>query len=109
MATVKNAAGADAANYDIELYTAAWTDQAVARKAVRFERRLELAMEGHRSFDLRRWGNAEQVINTYISKEAETITTFGKGQVYQAKHNRFPIPLTAIDGSAGVIKQNPGY
>ena len=29
-----------------------------ARKAVRFERRLELAMEGHRSFDLRRWGVA---------------------------------------------------
>ena len=82
---------------------------AVARKAVRFERRLELAMEGHRSFDLRRWGNAEQIINTYIAKEAETIITFGKGQVYQAKHNVFPISLSAFDGSGGIIKQNTGY
>ena len=109
MATVKDATGADAANYLIGLWNDPWTDQAVARKAVRFERRLELAMEGHRTFDLRRWGNAEQVINAYIAVESETIVPFGKGQVYQSKHNRFPIPLSAIDGSGGVITQNPGF
>lgn len=109
MAYVKAADGSDAANYSIELYATTWSDQAYARKAVRFERRLELAMEGHRSFDLRRWGVAETVLNKYIMKEAEVITPFAKGQVYQQKHNLFPIPLSAIDGSGGVIQQNPGY
>ena len=109
MATVKDAAGNDAANYDIALYTAAWTDQATARKAVRFERRLELAMEGHRSFDLRRWGVAEAVMADYISAEGETIIPFAKGQTFQSKHKLFPIPLSAIDGSGGVITQNPGF
>jgi len=109
MATVKNAAGADAANYDIALYTAPWTAQTDARKAVRFERRLELAMEGHRSFDLRRWGVAETVMNKYIAEEGETITPFAKGQSFQSKHTLFPIPLSAIDGSGGIITQNPGF
>tara|TARA_B100000767_G_C19775579_1_gene542368 strand:- start:3986 stop:5695 length:1710 start_codon:yes stop_codon:yes gene_type:complete len=110
MTTVKKADGSDAANYDIQLYDATdFASQADARKRVRFERRLELAMEGHRTFDLRRWGNAVQVIADYIDAESETIIPFAKGHVYQDKHNRFPIPLTAIDGSAGIITQNPGY
>ena len=109
MTYVKDGSGADAANYMIEEYTAAWTDQGVARTAVRTERRLELGMEGHRSFDLRRWGNAVSVINAYITKESQVITTFGKGQSYDSKHDVFPIPLSAIDGSGGVIVQNPGF
>lgn len=40
--------------YRIELYATPWIDQVFARTAVRFERRLELAMEGQRFFDLRR-------------------------------------------------------
>ncbi|PSR10088.1 MAG: RagB/SusD family nutrient uptake outer membrane protein, partial [Candidatus Arcticimaribacter sp.] len=109
MTTVKAADGSDAANYEMNTYDSPWTDQATARKAVRFERRLELAMEGHRTFDLRRWGVAETVINRYISKEAEVITPFAKGQVFESKHNLFPIPLSAIDGSGGVIQQNTGF
>ncbi|MGY8968595.1 MAG: RagB/SusD family nutrient uptake outer membrane protein [Flavobacteriales bacterium] len=109
MDTVKDADLNDAADYDIALYTTPWTDQADARKAVRFERRLELAMEGHRTFDLRRWGVAETVMAKYISKEGETIIPFAKGQTFQSKHTLFPIPLSAIDGSGGVITQNPGF
>jgi len=110
MATVKDAAGNDAADYDIALYTSAqFGNKGDARKAVRFERRLELAMEGHRSFDLRRWEVAEAVMAKYISEEGETIIPFGKGQSFQNKHTLFPIPLSAIDGSGGVIKQNPGF
>ena len=110
MATVKDAAGNDAADYDIALYTSAqFGNKGDARKAVRFERRLELAMEGHRSFDLRRWEVAEAVMAKYISEEGETIIPFGKGQSFQNKHTLFPIPLSAIDGSGGVITQNPGF
>jgi len=109
MATVKAADGSDAANYDIAEYIAPWTVKETALKAVRFERRLELAMEGHRSFDLRRWGVAVEVMAKYISTEAETITPFGKGQTFQSKHTLFPIPLSAIDGSGGIIQQNTGF
>jgi len=96
-------------NPDIELYNSAWTNAAAARKAVRFERRLELAMEGHRYFDLVRWGNMAAHMNAYIANEAATITTFGKGQVFQDKHVRYPIPLSAIDLSGGELVQNPGH
>ena len=108
--TIKATDGSDAANYDIGLYNSSWVGaQSAARTAVRTERRLEFGMEGHRSFDLRRWGVAETVMNNYITRESQTITSFAKGQTYQGKHNMFPIPLSAIDGSGGVISQNSGF
>ena len=42
-------------------------DQATARQNVRIERRLELAMEGQRFFDLRRWGIADVMLNSYLN------------------------------------------
>ena len=110
MSYLQNEAGdADAANYQIEPYTA-FADASFARQAVRFERRLELAMEGHRLFDLRRWGNAADVINTYTQNEARTITNFGtKVGTYEPRMDLLPIPITAIDLSGGVLDQNPGY
>ena len=111
MSYLQNEAGTgDAANYVIGTYDVAWTDQAVARQAVRFERRLELAMEGHRLFDLRRWGVAESVINAYTANEARTIPNFGtKVGTYTANMNLMPIPINAIDLSGGVLQQNPGF
>lgn len=124
MTYVQNEAGdAPAANYQIEPY-AAFPSQDFARKAVRFERRLEFGMEGHRLFDLRRWGVAEETINTYIENEGEDFTiekvvdgetvTISAGydskfKTYTDKHNLFPIPVNAIDQSGGVLTQNPGY
>ena len=110
MSYLQDPGGGDAANYVIGTYDTAWTDQAVARQAVRFERRLELAMEGHRLFDLRRWGVAESVINTYTANEARTIPNFGtKVGTYTANMNLMPIPINAIDLSGGVLQQNPGF
>jgi hypothetical protein len=99
----------DAANYQIEPY-AAFGDAASARAAVRFERRLELGMEGHRLFDLRRWGNYVAVMSEYATNEGRTITPFGQEVgTYEEKHNVFPIPVNAIDLSGGILTQNPGY
>jgi hypothetical protein len=101
--------GADAATSVIEPYTD-FPDVDFARKAVRFERRLELGMEGHRLFDLRRWGVTKQVMTDYFTNEARTITNFGdKVSAFEDKHVLFPIPLGAIDLSDGALIQNPGY
>ncbi len=54
-----------AANYLVKEYTG-FTDQTFARKAVHMELRLEFAMEGHRFFDLVRWGEAAETLNTFI-------------------------------------------
>ncbi|MEZ2415522.1 RagB/SusD family nutrient uptake outer membrane protein [Muriicola sp. E247] len=110
MTYVQNDTGTGpAANYQIEPYPS-FADQTEARKAVRFERRLELAMEGHRLFDLRRWGVSESVLNAYVQNEARTIPNFGtKAGTYMPNMNLMPIPINAIDLSGGVLTQNPGF
>ncbi|MDF0708290.1 RagB/SusD family nutrient uptake outer membrane protein [Flagellimonas okinawensis] len=110
MTYVMNEAGdAPAANYAVEPY-GSFPDAAFARQAVRFERRLELGMEGHRLFDLRRWGVSADVLNTYVVNETRTIATLdSKVRTYQSFMDLFPIPITAIDLSGNVLTQNPGY
>ncbi|MDV7140082.1 RagB/SusD family nutrient uptake outer membrane protein [Maribacter sp. TH_r10] len=99
----------DAANYVIEPYTA-FSDATFARNAIRFERRLELGMEGHRLFDLRRWGNFVEVMTEYAENEGRTIPPFGdEVGTYSDIHYNFPIPITAIDQSGGILTQNSGY
>jgi starch-binding outer membrane protein, SusD/RagB family len=100
---------AASANYNIGLYNTPWSDQAMARKAVRFERRLELALEGHRFFDLVRWGIAADYINTYLQKEKDRLPANLTGVTFTANKNEyFPIPQLEIDLNSK-IKQNPGY
>ena len=76
------------------------------RKAIRHERRVELAMEGHRWFDITRWGIAKETMDTYMAGETEEAKelygTFQKG-----KHELFPIPSKEIDLSG--IEQNPNW
>ena len=110
---LKNDAGANAANYDIATYTDAWTSQGAARDAVRTERRLELGMEGHRFFDLKRWGVAQSVINDYLAVES-TKRSYLIGASFDARNIRFPIPQEAIDESADddgnvTLTQNEGF
>ncbi|TRO67143.1 RagB/SusD family nutrient uptake outer membrane protein [Christiangramia sabulilitoris] len=111
MSVVQAEDGSPAANYNIDLYTS-FPDQDFAIKAVRFERRLELAMEGHRYFDLARWGAGymKNVIDEYIANETSTIPNFGpKTSPFQQHMVIMPIPTTAIDLSGGILEQNPGY
>lgn len=76
------------------------------RKAVRHERRVELAMEYHRLFDLIRWNSLVTTMKAYSLKPLSN----GKGGNYTAGKNEvFPIPQTEIDRSGGSIVQNPNY
>ncbi len=59
------------ADYKVGLYPAQGWTQDYARKAVRTERRLELALEGNRWFDLLRWGNTVDVMQKYFAKEKQ--------------------------------------
>lgn len=102
-----------AANYKIELYqpgvNCTWT-QDYARKALRFERKLELAMEGERFFDLVRWGIADQVLNQeYFPKEKQLRTYLKDSRFVKGRDEYFPIPQAQINFSGGLYKQNPGY
>ncbi len=100
--------GVNPTNYSVEPYTS-FSNQEFARKAVRFERRIELAMEGHRYFDLARWGVLDATINTYFPIEERTIPGINIGVQAAPKHNTFPIPLEAIDLSNGLLMQNPDW
>lgn len=103
--------GAPAANYVIGLYNTPWTDKAAARTAVQFERKLELSGEGHRFYDLVRWGIAAQVVNAYLTYEGGKLpTTLGGARMVAGKHEYLPIPQAQIDlTGADILKQNPGY
>lgn len=68
--------------------------QSSIRDAIKQERRVELALEEYRFYDLVRWGDASSVLGTLG---------------YLPKHEFFPIPQDAIDQSGGVIVQNPNY
>ena len=105
--------GTAPANYQVKPYGSPFPDQNIARKAVRFERRLELAMEGHRFFDLVRWGIAAEVLNPYLATETVRRSyKNGSGGFTKDKNEYYPIPnrviqIAKIDGN--ILDQNPGY
>ncbi|PSL45458.1 putative outer membrane starch-binding protein [Chitinophaga niastensis] len=105
-----------AANYVIGEYQAgAFTTQgkAYGLKAIYFERKLELAMEGHRFFDLVRWKLAAPVLNKYFQFEGALISDIVGGSFTANKNEYFPIPQRQIDLSVkngkSVLIQNPHY
>lgn len=108
---VKKADGTPAANYEIALYPeSAFASKASANEVVRMERKLELSGEGHRFFDLVRWGIAEPVLNAYLRNEAKILVTkFGGAKFTAGNDEYYPIPQREIDLQGTVLKQNPGY
>jgi len=98
-----------AANYEIGEYPSAGWDQNTARQAVRFELRLETALEGHRFFNLVRWGTAESVMNDYFQQEVDNAGYLSGATFQGGKHEYMPIPQAQIDLTQGLYEQNPGY
>lgn len=98
-------------DYGVHLNIANYTgtyNQDEARKIVRMERRLEMGMESERFFDLVRWGVADQVLNDYYAKEANSCSIYKEAKFTKNKNEYLPIPYEQIAASNGHYKQNIG-
>lgn len=102
---------------DIALYPKSYfQDKETARKCLRWERRLEMGMEGSRFFDLRRWGIASETLNNYFKSEAKDVYD---GQPYAeyykdanftpGKNEFWPVPYNQLYYIPGLYTQNKGY
>lgn len=102
---------------DISLYSANdFSTKEKARFRVRWERRLELAMEDGRFFDLRRWGIASTTLNGFFESEQNCVY---EGQAYAAyykdahftagKNEYFPLPYIQMYYVPGLYTQNKNY
>ena len=91
----------------VEPYRGSYS-QGEALKILKHERRVELAMESDRFFDLVRWGEAYQVINKYYAEEASKCAIY-LGAMFTANQNEYlPIPHAQISASSGHYTQNIG-
>lgn len=98
---------------------AAGLSQSQMRDAVRYERRVELAFEEHRFYDVRRWKIADVTENkpaggVIITKNANGSFVYTPkvaldGRSFATKHYWLPIPRAEIQASGGQLQQNPGY
>ncbi len=102
-------------DYNVEPYNS-FSGQQDALKKIRYERMLELGMEGHRFYDLVRWGIADSQLDQYYSYETGSDApgdNLAGGDFTPDKNEFFPIPQRQIDlsqqGGETVLQQNPGY
>lgn len=104
--------------YRVSQYPTTFASQAYGRDAVRAERRLELAMEGQRLWDLRRWGTAAVALNGYLTgvgggRENTRRLYLAAAEPFTSRHAWYPIPNIQIElskvGSENRLTQNPGW
>ena len=96
------------ADYYVGLYPTDWDGNLYwtkdrARMAVRMERRLELAMEGQRWFDLVRWGTVVETMNKYMQEES-SLRPYYNGASVTEEEIYLPIPISQIENSNGLYK-----
>jgi len=102
---------------EIALYPASYfATKEKARQCLQWERRLELAMEDGRYFDLRRWGIASKTLNTFFEHEkdveydGQTYAQYYKDAHYTTgKNEYFPLPYIQLYYVPGLYTQNKGY
>ncbi len=105
---LKFADGSPTGNWNVGTY-ASLGSQDEARKILRWERRMELAFESKRFFDLVRWGIAEEVINDYFESEKTIRDYLIDGHFTAGRDEYLAIPQQQITISRGLYVQNPGY
>jgi hypothetical protein len=101
------------ATYNVGTYPAAGWDATKALAALKMERRLELGMEGHRLFDLKRWDDAITVLNDFLAVEKVRIPYLANAFEFEQRHMNYPLPivqieLSVVDGEQRLV-QNPGW
>ncbi len=108
MLNAGKASAKPATNYAANPYPVDFADKTFAGKAIRFERKIELGMEGHRFFDLSRWGNdiAKTEVEAYAAKEGVRYTQFQGIHFDVPCDLNYPIPLQQIELGQGIIIQN---
>ena len=95
-------------NYGAKIRIKPYTDSSDALQKVKMERRLELAMESERFFDLVRWGEAAEVLNKYYREEANDCRIYSSANFTANKNEYLPIPHEQIAASNNHYKQNIG-
>ncbi|HKJ33273.1 MAG TPA: RagB/SusD family nutrient uptake outer membrane protein [Balneolales bacterium] len=102
-------------NYKIGEYPpGSFTSKQDALTKIYFERKLELAGEGHTFFDLVRTGQANEQLNHYFQYEGQYVSDI-KGAKFTDTYQYYPIPQNQIDimgkdaNGKPILTQNPGY
>lgn len=99
-------------NYHVATYkpgvNCIWTKD-YAWQALVWENRLEFACEGHRFFDLQRWGALEKTMNAYFTIERTRFPWFNSARFTAGRDEYFPISQPQMEYSKGNYTQNPGY
>jgi hypothetical protein len=108
----------NAANYRIAIYPTGgaydpFQSIATALTAILQERALELGTEGHRFFDVTRFGKGEEIFNAYAAKTKIRYSLIKDASYVESVDRYLPIPQIAIDrsrlGDEFTLTQNPGY
>lgn len=92
-------------HFNVEPYRGTYSHSQVV-EIIKFERRVELAMESERFFDLVRWGEAEQVLNRYYAGEANDCTIYNNAHFTADKNEYLPVPFAQMSASNGSYTQN---